>query len=373
MTVDHKKFKETKDRVKHSRVKEEQEAARKELEALTEELVGKWSAKEVPAPEAFIWANILEHAGKHGEVAIQCRRYLEVAPDDHPNYVHATTSLISALAESGDYDGAMKELRDSADTVYKNRDQQRAEMVGTIALVMLKNGKLEPALENFENRMTLNMGDIESAQYAVEVAQRLGKPAEALRIAQKAADFFPNDDDSKPGRRARQLLATTKLIGQPNPGFGGAKWWHGVGGPVTSDMMKGKVTVIFSWNMQSAWNRFLFERLEKMLQELAPKGVQLVGISRLARFDAVNMGTKKDLTDEEELKFYQMWTEQYRVTYPLAVDGYESDALMHAWEAHTVPSFVVVGKDGNVFGIGSGKDEERIAALREIVELALAK
>jgi hypothetical protein len=101
--------------------------------------------------------------------------------------------------------------------------------------------------------------------------------------------------------------------------------------------------------------------------------MQLVGVSRLARFDAINMGTKKEMTDEEELKFYEMWTQQYGITYPLAVDGYESEALIGAWEATVVPFFVVVGKDGNVFGVASGKDEERIAAVRDLVEQALAK
>jgi hypothetical protein len=368
---DFRKMKELKDAVKHSRVKEEQEAARKSLETLKEELAAKWAGREVPAPEAHYLAMILHDCGKCSEAVLQARRWLEVAPDDNPNYVHMTTQLIGCLAESGDYDGAMRELKETEETTYKNRDQQRADLVGTIALTMLKNGRMEPALELFENRMTLNMGDIESAQLAVEIAQLLGKPAEAVRIAQKAADFFPAD--GKPGKRAVQLLAGVKLIGKPAPGFKAARWWQGVGGPVTDEMLKGKVTVVFSWNMQSAWNKYLFERLNTLLTELAPKGLQIVGISRLARFDAVNMGTKKELTDEEELKFYEMWTQQYGVTYPFAVDGYESDALMNAWEATVVPFFVVVGKDGNVFGVASGKDEERIAALKSIVELALAK
>ena len=33
----------------------------------------------------------------------------------------------------------------------------------------------------------------------------------------------------------------------------------------------------------------------------------------------------------------------------------------------------IVGKDGNVFAVVSGKDEERIASVRELVNMALAK
>jgi hypothetical protein len=218
--------------------------------------------------------------------------------------------------------------------------------------------------------MTANMGDLESAQYAMELAQRLGKPQEAARIAQKAADFFT---EGRSATRAKQLHQSAQLLGKPAPGFGMAKWWQGVGGPVTPEMLKNRVTVVFSWNMQSAWNKFYFERLNAMLKETAEKGVQLVGISRLARFDALKMGTRKELTDEDELKFYEMWTQQYNVTYPLAVDGFESEALMHAWGAYTVPFFAVVGKDGNIAAIGFGKDEDRFVALRHLVDLALAK
>jgi tetratricopeptide (TPR) repeat protein len=367
---DFKKLKELKDAVKHARVKEEKEAAGKALEDFKAEVSAKWTGREVPAPEAHYLANILKELEKHAEAVTQARRWLEVAPDDNVNYTGTTTLLIGCLAESGDYEGAMRELKATADTVYKNKDQQRAELVGTIALTMLKHGKLEMALETFENRMTANMGDIESAILAVETAQRLGKPQEAVRLAQKAADFFT---EGRHALRAQQLLESAKLIGQPAPGFAGAKWWEGSRAPFTPEMFKGKVTVIFAWNMQSAWNTYYFERLHAMLKDTAEKGVQLVGISRLARFDPLKMGTKKELTDEEELKFYEMWTNQYGVTYPLAVDGYESEALMKAWGAHTVPYFCIVGKDGNVAAIGFGKDEERFVALRHLVDLALAK
>ena len=367
---DFKKMREMKDAVKSSKAKEEQEAAKTALEAFKTELVAKWANREVPAPEAHYLGHILHEAGKSGEAVPHVRRWLEIAPDDNVNFVGSTTLLISCLAASGDYQGAQDELKATAETTYKNKDQARAEVLSTIAMYMLKNGKLEMAFENFESCMTTNMGDMESAILAVELAQRLGKPAEAVRIGQKAVDFFK---EGRQAERAKQLHQGTQLLGKAAPGFAAAKWWKGVGGPVTADMMKNRVTVVFSWNMKSAWNAFFFERMHALLKDTADKGVQLVGISRLARFDALKMGTRKDMTDDEELAFYDMWKDQYGVTYPFAVDGYESEALIGAWAAHTVPFIVIVGKDGNVFAVVSGKDEERIASVRELVNMALAK
>jgi len=368
---DYKKWKEAKDAVKHARVKEEKAAAEQAQAALKTDLEPKWSGRDVPAPEAHYLATLLSDFGKYSEAATQCRRWLDVAPDDNPNYVHTTTLLISCLASAGDYDGAQRELKANKDTTYRNKEQQYADVQTTIALIMLKNGKLELALENFESCLTANVGDLEAGMLAIEIAQRLGKPQEAVRIAQKAADHFTGEGRS--ADRAKQLLQEVQLIGKPAPGFAAAKWWQGVGGPVTPEMLKGKVTVVFSWNMKSAWNTYFFERLHGMLKDYAERGMQLVGISRLAHFDPLKMGTKKDMTDDEELKFFEMWTQQYGVTYPLAVDGFESEALMGAWAAHTVPFYAVVGRDGNVFGVAFGKDEERIQGLRQIVDLALAK
>ena len=367
---DFKKLKEAKEAVKASKAKEEQEAAKTALEALKTELVTKWSGREVPAPEAHYYANILNDAGKFAEAVVECRRWLEVAPDDNLNYTSTTTLLINCLAASGDYDGAQAELKATSETVYKNKEQARADVLTTIAMNQMKHKKLEMAFENFETCMTTNMGDMESAIYAVEIAQRLGKPAEAVRIGQKAADFVK---EGRQAERAKHLHQGTQLLGKAAPGFAAAKWWKGVGGPVTADMMKNRVTVVFSWNMKSAWNKFFFDRMHALLKDTADKGVQLVGISRLARFDALKMGTRKDMTDDEELAFYDMWKDQYGVTYPFAVDGYESEELINAWAAHTVPFIVIVGKDGNVFAVMSGKDEERIASVRELVDMAIAK
>jgi tetratricopeptide (TPR) repeat protein len=367
---DFRKLREAKDAIKNAKAKEEQEAAKAAADALKQELAAKWGAREVPAPEAHYLANILHDAGKSGEAVAHARRWLEIAPDDNLNYVHITTLLISCLAASGDYQGAQDELKATAETTYKGKDQARAEVLSTIAMYMLKNGKLDMAFENFETCMTTNMGDMESAILAVELAQRLGKPQEAVRIGQKAADFFK---EGRQAERAKQLHQGVQLLGKAAPGFAAAKWWKGVGGPVTADMMKNRVTIVFSWNMKSAWNKFFFDRMHALLKETADKGVQMVGISRLARFDALKMGTRKDMTDDEELAFYDMWKDQYGVTYPFAVDGYDSEELMSAWAAYTVPFIVIVGKDGNVFAVLSGKDEERIAAVRELVDMALAK
>ena len=212
--------------------------------------------------------------------------------------------------------------------------------------------------------------DFDAAKMAADCYLRLGRLDDARRLAAKMTDLVK---EGKNAAFAKWLVQQLDLIGKPAPGFKDAKWWKGAGAPVADADFQGKVTVVFTWNMKSAWNEFFFERLNQMVKDYADKPFQVVGISRLARFDATINATKADMTDDDELLRYDMWKEQYNVAYPLAVDGYESEALMGAWAGHTVPFFVVVGKDGKVASVRSGKNEEHFAALRELVEKELAK
>jgi len=79
------------------------------------------------------------------------------------------------------------------------------------------------------------------------------------------------------------------------------------------------------------------------------------------------------MSDDEELAFYDRWGEQYGVTYPLAVGAYGDPALIDAWVAHVVPCIVIVGKDGVVTYVRTGKEEEHFAILKEMVEQALGR
>ena len=368
MKEEYRKYQDIKSAIRNSKAKEEQAEAKKNLADFLAEFPGKWSAIEVPAPEAFMYAVVLQECKLYPQAIDQVRRWIEVAPDDSVNFVHAHNCLITCLAQSGTFDEAADVLAKNLETTYKNRDGDRKVMEETIAMAMMKAGQLERAADHFEKNATIGFGDQESAIYAVDCWLRLGRIDEAVRIANRAGDVIK---EGRAGERMKALKQQVELVGRPAPGFEAAKWWKGSGGPVTPDMIKGRVTVVFVWNMKSAWNEFFFMRLNKLVKELAERDVQFVGISRLFRFDATVMGTRKDMTDEEELERYDMWVAQYGVIYPLAVGGYEDESLVNAWAAHVVPSYIVVGKDGKVSYVRTGKEEEHFAILKEMIEKAL--
>src|SRR5258706_7609499 len=124
--------------------------------------------------------------------------------------------------------------------------------------------------------------------------------------------------------------------------------------------------------MKSTLNKCFSERLTLLTKNYADKPLQVVGISRLAKFDPINMCTKPDMTEEDELKFYEMWCAQYSINYPLAVGAKDDDGLIDAWAGYVVPYFVLVGKDGNVTYMRTGKGTEHFAALREMLDKAMA-
>ena len=362
------KFRDIKAKVKSSRVVEEKAAAQKELDEFVANFPAAWASREVPAPEALMYASILQECKQYPQAVTQVKRWIEVAPDDNINWTNAHSLLITCLAQAGEYDAAEAELKAVYDTAYKNRDADRKGVEETIAVAMYKAGKLEMAARHFEVLATTGFGDQESGIYAVDCWLRLGKPDEARRVAERAADFIK---EGKAAERMKQLKAQVAMVGKPAPGFTTAKWWKGSGGPITADNLKGKVTVVFSWNMQKQWNKWFFERLHALANNYQGGDFQLVGVSRLAKFDATKMATRADMSEEDELNLYDMWCAQYGVTYPLAVGGYNEDALIDAWAAHVVPSYSVIGKDGTVVYIRSGKEEEHFAILKEMVDRAM--
>ena len=368
---DYDKVKDLHSSIKRPKNEEERNASKKALAELLPALCEKWAGKEVPAPEALMYAYILNESDKFNEAASQCRRYAEVAPPDGPNYTHAVSLLISSLASAGNYDEAVAELEKNSDTTYKNKDTERVSVSTGIALAMMHAGKVDKAGEYFEKVCTEGPGDVESVIYGVDCYLRIDRVQDALRVAEKGASFFKEGNF---GERMRELVRQVNLVGKLAPDFSMIRDWVGEGGQVTQEMMAGKVTVVFFWNMQKQWNKWFFERLNKMNADLAPRGLILVGCSRLAHFDARKMATIKELSEEEEVAQVELYAKQESIHFSLAIGNYDPDtALLDAWAGHVVPSYVVVGKDGKVSYVRSGKDEDHIAVLREMVEKAMAK
>ena len=98
------------------------------------------------------------------------------------------------------------------------------------------------------------------------------------------------------------------------------------------------VTLVFSWNMQARWIEYFFKRISKLHNDYSAQGIQIVGLSRLAKFDAMQGGTVPELTDDQELDQYQAWKNQYGVVYPLAVGAYGDTSLMDDWACNVIPA-----------------------------------
>ena len=366
---DFKLFSGTKAAWKAARTEDARTEARAKLDALVAELVARWSARVVPAPEGQYWGTILREAGRHGEAVAAYRGYLAVSDPASANSLASTTNMIASLVDAGEFDGAAAELERAAATVYADRPEDRARAETALALGLMRAGRLEEAAARFGMIMDMGPGDPESALHGVDCLLRLGRTDAAARLAAAAAARFP---EGRVADRMRLLVDQVALVGRPSPGFGAARWWKGEGPPPTEEELRGKVVVVYSWNMQAQWVRWFFERLNRLHADYAPRGVVVVGISRLHRFDPNKMVYDESMTEEQELMFYDAWKKEYAVAHPLAVGEYDG-ALMEAWSARVIPMIVVVGKDGAVAYVRTGKDEEHFGILREVLERELAR
>lgn len=371
MKEEFKRWQELDSAVRNSTKNDEKEAAQKAHDEWLKEFPARWEGKDVPAPEAYMYAILLGKCKLHPMAAAQIRRFIEVAPEDNINYANAHVALIKDLALSGEFGQAETELKNILETVLKGRDNDRRAAEESLAAALLKAGKVEESANYYEKLAVAGVGDVNNAVLCVENYLRAGKAGEAQRVAARVAEL--TGKEGRQGERANQLVKQVNLVGKPAPSFAAAKWWKGSGGPVTEENFKGKVTLVYGWNMKSNLIGWFEQRLLKTVGEINSPNLQIIGVSRLARFDPTKMATKKEMTDEEELNFYDLWAQQHGLNFPLAVGGYEEDPLIDAWASYSVPYYVLVGKDGVVFSVGFGKDEERFVILKGILEKALAQ
>ena len=366
-----KKWQDLRGAVKYAKTKEEKAAAEQAVADFQKAAVEKWGAKGVPAPEGYYLGILHDAAGDPVKAVLETRRYLDVAPEDHVNAPHALTLIIKCQSAQEDFDGAEATLAKGLAGTFQFKQAERAGAEATLAAALVKAGRFESAARHYEAVAALGTGDPESVIFAADCLQRIGRAPDGAALARKSVDLFK--DQAKNADRMKLLARSCELVGQPAPGFEGARHWKGVGGPVVPEGLQGQVTVVFAWKMESRWIKQFFQRINQLHSDFADRGVQVIGISRLWKYDPSQGGTVADMTDERELEFYDMWAREYSVNYPLAVGAYGDESLMDAWAARVVPSEIVVGKDGKVAYTRVGKEEEHFAALRQMIEKELAK
>lgn len=356
-----------------SGTREEKEKARGEMDALLKDMETKWATKPVPDPEAYLLAVVQhEFLKKPADAVASCRRYLAIpAAVDDKNYANAQLLLLRALVASGDLDGAEVELARARTGGLGAQVSvlQQAEL--STAQAMEKAGRFESAAKHYLAAFDSGTPDPESVVFAADCFQRAGKPAEAVAAGRKGQEALKG---SPKEARMRYLVAACEMVGREAPGFAAAKHWKGSGGPVDLAAAKGKVVLVFGWKTE--FNEGLLKGWAGRLRKLGDAyedRVQFVGISRLQKFDPRIGGYNKDLTQEEELDFYDAYERQYALRFPLAVGGLDDTSLMDAWCSVVVPSFVIVGKDGRVAYARTGFSDEHFDAVRAELDKAIAK
>jgi tetratricopeptide (TPR) repeat protein len=367
---DVRKWQDLRSARKEARKKEDKEAADAAVASFVEEAVARWTAKAPPDPEAYYLGILLDAAGKKREAAEATRRYLAVAPEDHVNYANATTLLIRVLGEAGDFDAAEAALAQARGGAYMGKSQDEIGAATSLAMA-LSPKQPERAAKHFENLMSMGTGDPESAILGVECLLRTGKRDAAVAMAKKATEIFK---EGRPVDRIKDLLAATSLVGETAAGrFAEAKHWRGSGSALTDADLQGKVTLVFGWKIDATWATSFFKEMNQLKADYDDKGVQFCGISRLAQFDPVEGGTKKDMTVDQELEFYDRMGREYGWDYPMAIGAIDNPALMHAWGAQATPSLTVVGKDGRIAYTRTGHKPEHVNTVREVLDRETAK
>jgi hypothetical protein len=331
-------------------------------------------AAEVPISEGLIYAEALRLAGLSREAEAEDRRYLAWAPKESNERVMACWVLVLSLVEGGDADGAERELDAAPAKMPKSTSWPPRAMVRAVADGLAAAGRFERAALRYASLREGHPLDVDDVARAAECWLRLGRSEEAGKLASEAVAALQKASSPKTRElldRALLLSRQVALVGQPAPGFGPARWWKGAGGPVGDDALRGSLTVVAGWDMAGEARGSGLEGLDALSRDYGPKGVRVVGISRLARFNPCRKVADPDMTEEDELGFYDALARDRRISFPLAIGAYGDDSLLDSWGVTAAPLLLLVGKDGKIAYVRGGTSGPDLAALRAMIDRVL--
>jgi thiol-disulfide isomerase/thioredoxin len=132
----------------------------------------------------------------------------------------------------------------------------------------------------------------------------------------------------------------------------------GDGSKVSLDSLKGRVVLLDFWATWCGPCKMAMPGVQKLHEKYAGKKVSVFGV------DTFERGTTEQKTEKPK-----KYMAEQKYTYGLLLGG---DDLAKQYGITGIPTFILIGPDGNILYIGVGFDENQDEKLSEIIDTALA-
>ncbi|HVF30818.1 MAG TPA: TlpA disulfide reductase family protein [Pyrinomonadaceae bacterium] len=202
--------------------------------------------------------------------------------------------------------------------------------------------------------------------YQIETGRKAaGMETYLTSLIQAGKDFAAKGTNNEAIQRLKKREKHYKLLRESAPEFVGFQQWF-PGTPQTLASLKGKVVLLDFWATWCAPCFDAFPSLSEWHQDLAGKGLVIIGATRYyGRVDGLNANK------ESEIAFLKRFKEKHSLGYDFAVaDGTDMQIL---YGATSLPTAVLIDRKGVVRYIESGTNPSRIEELRAMILKLLAE
>ncbi len=340
------------------------------LVQLAAERAARFKIADWKEDELFALATLYQWAEQFALAAEAYRAYLSgnTKADDA---INARVSLIRALIETERLEEAAKlltELRRPApgnpalivtrvalhkDLAVAFRDRRQYEQAAAQAEAGFRliersvpGRLLEPLLREARDRDQAAL-----AALAVTSLTALGRQAEASAFAAQIARQL----NREPRMRFiyESELVSARLIHNPAPELKVTRWLGGP--PLKLSELRGKVVLLDFWAMWCGPCIVAFPHLRALQEKYASRGLVLIGVTRFyGRSDK-----ETDLSLEQEWKSLQEFKQRHGLNYSIAVAGQDDLSNDDQFGVITLPTVVLVDRQGDVRFIKRGAGDYR--------------
>jgi thiol-disulfide isomerase/thioredoxin len=216
-------------------------------------------------------------------------------------------------------------------------------------------GKVDLAQLSADDRRKL---DVAYYGQAASLSASAGRFSLAATEAAAAAKLFPADSGEHRMYSGQSTLYG--LVGKPAPNLIAESGTEGV------DLAahRGKVVLLDFYAHWCGPCIAAFPDLRQMASDLGPKGLQVVGVTRYYGY----FGAERDISKDAEREKLKGFIGQHGLNWPTVIGTRENQ---EQYGIASIPTVVLIGRDGMVRHIKVGYSKDAFAAFRKEVEKAL--